>query len=71
MYPDIGKCGAELNVSFDEPSNAWVVHMRKGQHELKHFLEISDAEDCLQGQQCVSLGLDIAQMLHHIKEEQF
>ena len=71
MYPGIGECGAELNVSYDKKNQAWLVHMKKDNHELNHYLEMADAENCLEGTQCVSLGLDIAQMLKNIKEEGF
>lgn len=71
MYPDIGKCGAELNVTFDNQNNAWRVHMSKGDHQLDHFLEPVDADDCMAGKQCVSLGLEIAQMVNNIRGKQF
>lgn len=71
MYPDIGECGAELKVTFDQDKNAWLVHMSKGDHELDHYLEPIDAEDCLAGKQCVSLGLEIAQMVKHVRGRQF
>jgi hypothetical protein len=47
------------------------VDLKKEGHELKHFLEPPDADACMQGKQCVSLGLEIAQMINNIKGEQF
>jgi hypothetical protein len=47
------------------------VDLKKDTHELKHHLEISDANDCMDGKQCVSLGLEIAQLKKNIKNEQF
>ena len=71
MYPGIGESGAELNVRYDEQNNAWLIHMKKDNHELNHYLELTDAEDCLDGTQCVSLGLDMAQLFNNIEEKQF
>lgn len=71
MYPVIGECGAELTVRYDEQNKAWLLHLEKDNHELNHYLELSDAENCLDGVQCVSLGLDIAQMFNNIEEKQF
>jgi hypothetical protein len=71
MYPEIGECGAELNVRYDEQNKAWLVHMKKDNHELNHYLELNDATECLDGTQCVSLGLDMAQMFNNIEEKQF
>jgi hypothetical protein len=71
IYPEVGQCGIDLKVNVDKRQKAWVVSLKKDNHELKHFLEKPDAEACMQGKQCVSLGLEIAQMLKNIKGEQF
>jgi hypothetical protein len=39
----------------------------KGGHELKTILEDGDAEKCLQDIQCVSLGVEIAQLISNIE----
>ena len=67
IYPDIGKCGIDINVDYDEKQKAWVVNLQKGRHELKTFLEDGDAEMCIKGKQCVSLGIEIAQLKENIK----
>ncbi|MDX1775910.1 MAG: hypothetical protein R3297_04965 [Desulfobulbales bacterium] len=71
LYPDIGACGIDVMVDYDKRQNAWVVDLKKDNHELKHFLEDTDAEACLAGKQCVALGLEIAQLVNNIKGEQF
>ena len=71
LYPDIGTCGIDINVHFNDIQKAWVVDLKKEDRELKHFLEPSDADTCMEGKQCVSLGLEIAQMVKNIKGEQF
>ena len=45
--------------------------LKKENHILKHFLEPPDADACMEGKQCVSLGLEIAQMVNNIRREQF
>jgi hypothetical protein len=62
IYPDIGKCGIDIDVDFDETNQRWVVDLKKGSRRMKTFLEEGDAELCLQGRQCVSLGLEIGQL---------
>jgi len=37
LYPDIGECGIDVNVDFDEGQNAWVVDLKNDWHELKTF----------------------------------
>jgi len=71
LYPEIGECGIDVVVEFDKEKNVWIVDLKKGDHELKHHLEIPDAEQCVEGKQCVSLGLEIAQLRKNIEGRQF
>ncbi len=71
LYPDIGECGIDVDVDFDNAKNAWTVDLKKDDHELKHYLETVDADACMDGKQCVSLGLEIAQLKKNIKGQQF
>lgn len=66
IYPDIGECGIDINVEFDQDQKSWVVYLKKDKHELKTFLEDSDAERCLLGEKCVGLGIEIAQLRANI-----
>jgi hypothetical protein len=67
VFPDIGECGIDLNVEFDDNKDAWVVDLKKGKHELKTYLESEDVNKCMDGKQCVGLGFQIAQLKENIK----
>lgn len=67
IYPDIGECGIDIDVTYDQDQKSWVVYLRKDKHELKTFLEDSDAERCLLGEKCVGLGIEIAQLRANIE----
>ena len=71
LYPDIGHCGADIDVSYNQAENSWIVHLEKGSHALNHFLEQLDADRCMEGKQCIALGLDIAQLRKNVEGEQF
>jgi hypothetical protein len=71
LYPEIGECGINVDVNFDEGKKVWIVDLKKDEHELKHHLEIPDADQCMDGKQCVSLGLEIAQLKKNIRGEQY
>lgn len=71
LYPLIGECGIDLTVNYDPEKKAWAVDLKKGGHELRHYLEVNDADACMDGRECVSLGLEIAQLQKNIKSEQF
>jgi len=68
LYPDIGECGIDLDVEYDQDQQAWVVDLKKDEHKLKTFLEDGDAEMCMDDKQCVSLGIEIAQLRDNIKQ---
>ena len=68
LYPDIGECGIDVKVGYDEEQKAWVVNLKKDHLELKTFLEDGDAELCMEGKQCVSLGIEIAQLKDNIAQ---
>jgi len=65
-YPDIGECGIDLNVDFDKNNNAWKVSLKKDHHKLKTYLDREDAATCMEGKQCIGLGLQIAQLKDNI-----
>jgi hypothetical protein len=67
IYPDIGECGIDVSVSYDDNQERWVVDLKKDGHRLRTYLEAGDAEKCLQGTQCVSLGIEIAQLRANIE----
>lgn len=71
IYPDIGACGIDIDVVYDKEKKSWVVDLKKGAHELKHYLDVPDADSCLDGKQCVSLGLEIAQLKNNIEGKQY
>jgi hypothetical protein len=70
IYPDIGACGIDVDVEYDEAKKAWVVDLKKDNHELKTHLEIQEADECMDGKQCVSLGIQIAQLKANIERMQ-
>lgn len=62
IYPDIGECGIDIDVDYDEQKQSTVVYLRKGNKEVKHYLPDEDAEACIAGKQCVALGVEVAQL---------
>jgi len=71
LYPEIGECGINVDVDYNQEKKVWIVDLHKGEHELKHHLEIPDADQCMEGKQCVSLGLEIAQLKKNILGKQY
>ena len=68
IYPEIGECGIDVSAAWNEGKKAWVVDLKKDEHELKTYLEPEDADACMDGKQCVSLGVQIAQLKANIEK---
>ena len=71
MYPEIGVCNIDIDVHYDEGKKAWVVRLNKDDHSLTHYLDVPEADFCMNGKKCVSLGLEIAQLRKNIEGKQF
>lgn len=67
MYPEIKKHDLALAVCFDANKDAWIVQLSRGKHELTTHLEKKDAEACLDGTQCIYLGVQIGQFVENFE----
>lgn len=68
IYPEIVAHGLALDAAYDHEKHAWVVTLAKGAHELKTHLEKKDADACMEGVQCVYLGVQISQLIANLGE---
>jgi hypothetical protein len=69
LYPDIEACGLSLGMKFDETKDAWVLTFEKDIHNRHAFLDKKDADACMDGNQCIYLGVLIAQYTKDIEAE--
>jgi hypothetical protein len=70
MYPEIEKRAISVGLEFNEEKNAYIVHFKKGHHELTTHLEKKDADDCMNGIKCVYLGVQIGQFIKNFEEQE-
>jgi hypothetical protein len=68
MYPEIEKMQVISSLTFDEGKNAYVLKLTKGPHELSTYIDKADADRCMDGHVCVSLGVQVRQFLENFKE---
>ena len=66
MYPEIAAHGISAGVEFSEEKRAYVITFRQGNRMLFTHLEKKDADDCMDGIKCISLGLQIGQLIGNI-----
>ncbi len=72
IYPDIERHGLHLDLEFKPEKDYWVVKLDKGDLKLHTFLNQEDADACMEGIQCVYLGVQIGQFVEnfHLLEQQ-
>ena len=63
MYPELEQHGVTVNLAFDAVKDAYILKMHKDAHELTTHLERQDADDCMNGIKCVSLGMQVEQFV--------
>jgi len=62
IYPDIGKCGIDLAVDYDEENRAWAIELKKDGRQLTTYIETADTDTCITRENCIGLGIEIAQL---------
>jgi len=70
MYREIRDHDLALTLDFSEEKDAWIVGLKKGEHELTTHLEKKDADDCMNGIKCVYLGVQIGQFVLNFEEDE-
>lgn len=62
IFPDIGVCGLDLDVDFDEKKKSWVIALSRNRRIFKVLVSPEDASDCMEGKKCANLGFAIGQL---------
>ncbi len=67
MYPKLDKHGVHSTLTYDKKKKTYVLELKKGVHHLSTFIDKADADKCMDGKECVHLGVQIAQFLDNFK----
>jgi hypothetical protein len=62
IHPDIGVCGLDFEVDYDDKVRAWSVDFHQGKKHLRTFVDFDEADLCLEKEQCIPLALQIGQL---------
>ncbi|MEJ2696206.1 MAG: hypothetical protein P8013_06120 [Candidatus Sulfobium sp.] len=68
MYPEIMESKISLGLSFDELEDAWLVELARDGREVTAYLKRKDAEDCMNGLKCESLGIEVGEFIRSIEK---
>lgn len=67
MYPEIEQHGLEMDLEYKPERAYWIIKLSKGDHRLHTLLDKKDADACLDGVQCVYLGVQIGQFVKNFE----
>ncbi|MBU4277799.1 MAG: hypothetical protein KKC30_13745 [Proteobacteria bacterium] len=67
MYPEITQHDLTLGLEFKADKDYWVVKLSKGDHLMHTLLDQKDATACIEGTQCVYLGVQIGQFVKNFE----
>jgi hypothetical protein len=63
LHPEIVQHAMNLSADFDAAQDAYVLKFSRSGRELNTFLNKEDADECMRGNKCIHLGVQIAQFL--------
>ena len=63
IYPEIDKYNLEMKIEQDPETSSWVVTFSKEGQSLSTHIEYEDIENCLQGKECVHLGVQLGRFM--------
>ncbi len=67
MYPKLEKHGVHSTLTYDKKKKTYVLELKKGAHHLSTYIDKVDADKCMDGVECVHLGVQIGQFLENFK----
>ncbi len=68
MFPEVETHGIVLSLDWNEEKNAYIVKFKKDKHELTTYLDKKDADECMDGIECVRLGIHLAEFANNFEE---
>uniref|UniRef100_I2PWQ3 Uncharacterized protein n=1 Tax=Desulfovibrio sp. U5L TaxID=596152 RepID=I2PWQ3_9BACT len=63
LYPEVSRHGVDITVADDPATGDWLVTMRREGNSLSTHLAKKNAEECLEGIQCTTLGIQIGRFI--------
>ena len=68
IYPEIGECGGDVDVDYDQGKEVYSVELKQGATRLKTYLEPDDANSCMEDKRCVPLGIQVSQLVDNVSK---
>ncbi len=68
IHPNMGVCGIDFNVDYDDKAEAWAVDYHQGRRHLRTFVDFNEADSCLEKEKCLPLALQIGQLRNNFEK---
>jgi len=68
IHPELNQYGCSIELDFDQEKNAWMLYIKKDDKEIRTHLEERDAAECIKGNKCIYLGVQIGQFIDYCKK---
>ena len=68
FHPEIERNNIDLNITFDEPGDRYVIKLSKSGEPVGAYLDEKDADECLAGVKCVNLAVQVTQLLAELED---
>lgn len=66
--PEIDRNNVDLTVTWDEAGKRYALKLSKAGATVGAYLDQKDADECLAGQRCVNLAVQVTQLLAELEE---
>jgi len=62
-YPEVGKCGDDVDVSFSDDTDHWTVEMTTSDGTLSASVSAEDVVECVEDGKCTSVAVTVVNMI--------
>jgi len=69
MHPEIEDHGISLSLDFNRQLKTYDIKLEKDSHKLVTHLEKKDADECMDGIKCISLGVQIGEFIDNFAKK--
>jgi len=69
MYPTIREHGIDVVAWRDQTADTWIITLRKGDRTLTTYVDGAEADQCIEGDRCIYLGLHVAEFLANFEDQ--
>ena len=71
IHPEIDLYGLDFDLEYKPEKQVWLLKLEKDDLKLHTYLDKKDADACMEGVQCVYLGVQLGQFINNFKIKEY